>query len=126
MSSASNQTPEPAAQSAAEQAPLWQPSAADRERAEMTRFMRWAGVRHGREFEDYEDLWRWSVAELEDFWQDVWEFFGVRSSREHERVLGERSMPGAQWFAGARLNYAENMLRGPAHKDGRSCASCSS
>jgi acetoacetyl-CoA synthetase len=118
MSSASEQTPEPAARGAAEQAPLWQPSPADRERAEMTRFMRWAGERHGREFEDYEDLWRWSVAELEDFWQDIWDFFGVRSSREHERVLGERSMPGAQWFAGAQLNYAENMLRGPAHKDG--------
>ena len=105
--------------SAAGETPLWQPSAADRERAEMTRFMRWAGERHGREFEDYEDLWRWSVAELEDFWQDIWEFFGVRSSREPEQVLGERTMPGAQWFAGAELNYAENMLRGPAHKDGR-------
>jgi acetoacetyl-CoA synthetase len=119
MSSASSQTPEPAARSAALQAPLWQPSAADRERAEMTRFMRWAGERHGREFEDYEDLWRWSVSELEDFWQDIWEFFGVRCSRGHEQVLGKRTMPGAQWFTGAQLNYAENMLRGPAHKDGR-------
>ncbi len=119
MSSAPNEPPEQAANGATLQTPLWQPSAADRERAEMTRFMHWVGERHGREFEGYEDLWRWSVAELEDFWQDIWDFFGVRSSHEHEQVLARRTMPGAQWFTGAELNYAENMLRGPAHKDGR-------
>jgi acetoacetyl-CoA synthetase len=122
MSSAADQHPEegPASVSgaAAQERPLWQPSTEDRERAEMTRFMRWAGERRGREFEDYEDLWRWSVAELEDFWRSIWEFFGVRASHGYEQALAERAMPGAQWFTGAQLNYAENMLRGPAHKDG--------
>jgi acetoacetyl-CoA synthetase len=110
MASAPSQT--------AGEAPLWQPSAADRERAEMTRFMRWVADRRGRELDGYEDLWRWSVQELEDFWQCIWEFFGVRSSRGYEQVLAEREMPGARWFAGSQLNYAENLLRGPAHHDG--------
>jgi acetoacetyl-CoA synthetase len=102
-----------------QRAPLWQPSEAERERAEMTRFMRWVAERRGHDLGgDYEQLWRWSVQELEEFWQSIWEFFGVRASRQHEGVLAERKMPGARWFEGAELNYAENMLRGPAHSDG--------
>jgi acetoacetyl-CoA synthetase len=95
---------------AAQPDPLWQPSAADIERAEMTRFMRWAGERRGQAFSDYAELWRWSVEEIEDFWVAIWDFFGVRASRPYEQVLSSRQMPGARWFAGAELNYAENML----------------
>ncbi len=90
--------------------PLWEPTEEDRERAAMTRFMRWAGERHGRTFADYDELRRWSLTELETFWGDIWEFFGVRASRGYEGVLASRAMPGARWFAGAELNYAENML----------------
>jgi acetoacetyl-CoA synthetase len=100
------------------QTPLWEPSEADREQAEMTRFMRWVAERHGRELTGYEDLWRWSVAELEEFWQSIWEFCGVRSSKAHGQVLAERGMPGAKWFQGSELNYAENMLAGPLSGDG--------
>jgi acetoacetyl-CoA synthetase len=82
----------------------------DRERSAMTRFMRWAARRHARDFIDYDDLRRWSVQELETFWEDIWEFCGVRASRSYEQVLDSRTMPGARWFAGAELNYAENML----------------
>ena len=89
---------------------LWQPSAADVERAEMTRFMRWAGERRGQAFSDYAELWRWSVEEIEDFWAAIWDFFGVRASRPYEQVLNSRRMPGARWFDGAELNYTENML----------------
>jgi len=91
----------------------------------MTRFMRWAGERRGRDFADYDELWRWSVAEIEDFWASIWEFCGVRSSRPYERVLHSRQMPGASWFSGAELNYAENMLAGlrPASEDEPSTAS---
>ena len=96
--------------SAPRQPPLWEPSTDDRERAEMTRFMRWAGERRGHPFSDYGELWRWSVDELEDFWSYIWEFCGVRASKPYERVLGSREMPGASWFEGAELNYAENML----------------
>ena len=98
--------------SAAEQVPLWEPSARDRERAEMTRFMRFAGERRGASFADYDELWRWSVAEVEEFWAGIWEFCGVRASKPYARVLSSHEMPGTRWFEGAELNYAENLLLG--------------
>ena len=96
-----------------EQQPLWEPSAQARDSAELARFMRWAGARHGLHFEDYGECWRWSVDSLEDFWADIWEFCGVRHSKPYRRVLASREMPGARWFEGAELNYAENLLLGP-------------
>jgi len=90
--------------------PLWTPTSEWCERAEMTRFMRWAGERRGHPFADYAELWRSSVEEVEEFWAGIWEFCGVRASRPYERVLDSRKMPGARWFAGAELNYAENLL----------------
>jgi acetoacetyl-CoA synthetase len=102
------------------QSPLWEPSAEDVDRAEMTRFMRFVGERRGAPFADYDELWRWSVRELEEFWASIWEFCRVRASKPYERVLGERqsegspsdrhAMPGTRWFEGAELNYAENLL----------------
>ncbi len=76
----------------------------------MTRFMRWAAERSGRELDGYDELWQWSVEEVEEFWASIWEFCGVRASKTYERVLADRRMPGAVWFEGAELNYAENML----------------
>jgi acetoacetyl-CoA synthetase len=99
--------------SADRQMPLWEPTAQDRERAEMTRFMRFAGERRGEPFADYDEMWRWSVAEVEEFWACIWEFCGVRASKPYERVLGSHQMPGTRWFEGAELNYAENLLLGP-------------
>ncbi len=99
--------------SAAEQVPLWEPTAEDRERAEMTRFMRFAGERRRRAFEGYDELWKWSVSELEEFWACIWEFCGVRASKPYARVLTSHEMPGTRWFEGAELNYAENLLLGP-------------
>jgi acetoacetyl-CoA synthetase len=95
-----------------EQKPLWEPTAQELDGSEMARFMRWAGERRGRPFAGYDELWRWSVDELEDFWAALWEFTGVRASKPYTRVLGSREMPGASWFPGAELNYAENMLAG--------------
>ncbi len=92
--------------------PLWEPTPQEQERAWLTGFMRWVGEREGRTFTEYEQLRQWSVRELERFWESIWEYFGVRSSRPYERVLDARTMPGARWFAGAELNYAENMLYG--------------
>jgi acetoacetyl-CoA synthetase len=76
----------------------------------MTRFMRWAGERWRRQLDDYPALWSWSVQELEEFWASIWELYAVRASRPYEKVLDARRMPGARWFAGAELNYAENIL----------------
>src|SRR6478609_6128708 len=86
---------------------LWRPSADRVEDATITRFARAVG-REG----DYDELWRWSVDDLEGFWGAVWEFFDVQASEPYERVLGRREMPGAQWFPGARLSYAEHFFRG--------------
>jgi acetoacetyl-CoA synthetase len=93
-----------------DQARLWTPTAEMADGSRMTAFMQWAGERHGREFADYAELWKWSVTEIEQFWADIWEYSGVRASVPYERVLASREMPGARWFAGAKLNYAENLL----------------
>ena len=90
---------------------LWTPDAARIERAQLTRFMRWLARERGRRFDDYASLWRWSVQDLEGFWSALWEYFGIRASVPPARALGRRTMPGAEWFPGARLNYAENVLR---------------
>jgi acetoacetyl-CoA synthetase len=86
----------------------------------MARYMDWLSTRRGLYFPDYardgyERLWEWSVREPEEFWASLWEYFGVIHSQPYERVLASRAMPGAegaQWFTGARLNYAENVLGG--------------
>ena len=78
----------------------------------MTRFMRWLGAERGIELDGYESLWRWSVDEIEDFWASIWEYFGVEAEQPYERVLGSRAMPGAEWFPGARLSYAQHIFRG--------------
>jgi len=84
---------------------LWEPPAELLEGSKMARFMR------ARGFSTYDELWRWSVDDLEGFWRAIWDEFGVEGG-SYERVLGSREMPGAEWFPGARLNYAEHILRG--------------
>ncbi len=90
---------------------LWTPTAAQIEDANLTRFAKWLARERGLHFANYDALWRWSVTELEEFWQAIWDYFGVESSAPHTRVLGKREMPGAEWFPGARLNYAQHVLR---------------
>jgi acetoacetyl-CoA synthetase len=77
----------------------------------MTRYMRWLDAERGRALGDYTELWEWSVTELEEFWASIWDFFEVRATTPYTEVLAERTMPGAEWFSGAELNYAENLLR---------------
>ncbi|MGZ4537779.1 MAG: acetoacetate--CoA ligase [Blastococcus sp.] len=90
---------------------LWTPSAERVEGARLTEFTRFAEARTGRRFADYAALYEWSTTELEEFWQAIWDFFDVRSSAPHTAVLEQRTMPGARWFPGARLNLAEHVLR---------------
>jgi acetoacetyl-CoA synthetase len=90
---------------------LWQPDEDRIERARLTRFSRWLEETRGIDCPSYADLWRWSVDDLEGFWGAIWQFFDVKASSPYERVLGSRSMPGAEWFPGARLNYAEHVFR---------------
>jgi acetoacetyl-CoA synthetase len=90
---------------------LWQPHPEEFAKSNLAAFMRWLHLRRGHRFESYEELWRWSTSDLEGFWAAVWDYFLVQSSVPYMRVLGKRRMPGAQWFPGARLNYAEHALR---------------
>ena len=91
---------------------LWQPPAQLVERSRMTEYMRWLAAERGLELDGYHDLWRWSVEDLEGFWASIWDFFGVQADGGYDRVLGSREMPGAEWFAGASLNYAEHVFAG--------------
>jgi acetoacetyl-CoA synthetase len=95
-------------------APLWEPSDERRERATITRYARWLRDERGAEIDpdDYNALWQWSVDELEAFWASIWDFFEVEASQPYDTVLSDSSMPGAEWFPGARLNYAQHMFRG--------------
>jgi len=90
---------------------LWTPPRERTEASELARYMRWLAERKGLRFDGYASLHRWSVERLEDFWASLWEFLAIRSSMPYTRVIDERKMPGARWFEGARLNYAEHALR---------------
>lgn len=90
---------------------LWTPDPADAAASTVARFMRWLGDERGHRFETYEQLRVWSVTDLDGFWSAVWDFFDVRSSQPYEQVLSSRAMPGAVWFRGSRVNYAEHLLR---------------
>jgi acetoacetyl-CoA synthetase len=89
---------------------LWTPPADVRETTEIGRLLNWLRDERGRDLSAYDELWRWSVEDLEGFWGSLWDFFGVRAHTPYERVLGSRELPGAEWFPGARLNYAEHLL----------------
>jgi acetoacetyl-CoA synthetase len=89
---------------------LWSPPPDVRQTTEIGRFGEWVRGHRGLELADYDELWRWSVTDLDGFWSSVWEFYGIRAHAPYERVLGRREMPGAQWFPGARLNYAEHLV----------------
>jgi len=89
---------------------LWTPPGDVRQRTEIGRFMNWLRDHRGRDFASYDELWRWSVDDLEGFWGSIWAFYAIRARRPYERVLGASAMPGAEWFPGARLNYAEHLV----------------
>ncbi|MBP2401771.1 acetoacetate--CoA ligase [Streptomyces syringium] len=107
-----------APQPATQPEPLWRPGEDRVARAQVTRFQTWAAEQHGAPAPvpgdpaaSYAALHRWSVDELERFWQAVAQWCDVRFTSPYERVLADRGMPGATWFPGATLNYAEHALR---------------
>ena len=89
---------------------LWTPSQARRDRSQVKRYMQWLKEHRGLHLENYEALWRWSVTDLDGFWHSIWDYFGIQASTPFSKVLGRRNMPGAEWFPGARLNYAGYIL----------------
>jgi acetoacetyl-CoA synthetase len=96
---------------------LWTPDDERVERANITRYQAWMEDEHGLTFEDYNELWRWSISDLEGFWDSIAKFAGVRFDRPASRVLANHKMPGAEWFSGANLNYAEHIFGGKQDDD---------
>jgi len=90
---------------------MWEPPAEWVAQSNITAFRNWLLETRNLRFSDYQDLRRWSVEHLDDFWAAIWEYFDVQSSSPYECVLANREMPGAEWFPGARINYARHILR---------------
>jgi acetoacetyl-CoA synthetase len=90
---------------------LWKPHPEEAARSNLAAFMRWLELRRQLRFRTHDELWLWSVTDLDGFWAAIWDYFLIQASVPYSRVLGRRTMPGAQWFPGARLNYAEHALR---------------
>ena len=92
--------------------PLWTPSPQIVEHANMTRFLEHVRQRGEPQVKDYPQLYRWSIAHPKRFWPQVWTFCGIKASKTWDQVLvNDDKMPSANWFTGARLNFAENLLR---------------
>lgn len=89
---------------------LWRPAVGARESTRIGRFLSSVERDHHLDLPDYESAWRWSVQDLEAFWSAVWDFFDIRASTPPVGVLSSREMPGARWFVGSQLNYAEHSL----------------
>ena len=91
---------------------LWEPSEERKKQANITRYIDFVNKRYAKNFRTYQELYQWSVSEIPDFWASVWDFVGITASKRYDTVVDDvYKMPGARWFAGARLNFAENLLR---------------
>jgi len=92
--------------------PLWVPSKERRKHVNISRFISFVNKKHSLEINSYNKLYKWSIENLQDFWAAVWEFVEIKASRGYDVVVDDLSkFPGAKWFVGARLNFAENLLR---------------
>jgi len=92
--------------------PLWEPSQERIENSNMMRFIKYVNQKHSLNIDGYHPLYDWSIANREDFWASVWDFGKIVASRTYDKVLEDSpAMIGAKWFIGARLNFAENLLR---------------
>ena len=91
---------------------IWEPSEDRIKNSNMYRFMQIINGKYGHRFSGYSELYQWSVENISDFWESMWEFAGVKTSKEFDQVVDDLTrMPGAKWFSGARLNFSENLLR---------------
>lgn len=95
---------------------LWTPNPERANASTMAKFEQFVRETRDLEFADYNEMWEWSVTDLDAFWASIWDFFEVRASVKYQTILADRSMPGAKWCPGAMLNYADNVL---SHAEGR-------
>jgi acetoacetyl-CoA synthetase len=91
---------------------LWQPSEERVKQSNMYRFMGYINEKYNTDFTAYQSLYQWSIDNIPDFWASVWDFVDIKASKKYTQVVNDLTkMPGAKWFEGARLNFAENLLR---------------
>ncbi len=90
---------------------LWEPSASLRRDCRLTHYLEWLARERGRRLDDYHQLWRWSVADLDRFWRSIWDYFVVEADAPPSAVRVGGAMPDVHWFPGATLNYARHALR---------------
>ncbi len=90
---------------------LWEPSPALQQHNTLREYMQWLGTTRGLQFDEYAALWEWSVRDLDAFWSSIWDYYQVEAATPPSAVLSERQMPGAVWFPGATLNYAQHIFR---------------
>ena len=91
---------------------LWKPSERRIKDSNMYRFMNFINNRYSQDFADYNSLYQWSIDNIPDFWESMWDFADIKASQPYNQVVDDPcKMPGARWFSGARLNFAENLLR---------------
>ena len=92
--------------------PLWKPSEDKIQNANLTRFLSYINGKHGKNLRTYPQLYQWSIENIPDFWARFWEFAEIKASQGYTQVVDDlKKLPGAKWFLGARLNFAENLLR---------------
>jgi acetoacetyl-CoA synthetase len=90
---------------------LWAPRKEFAQGSNVSVYMKWLREHRALNFASYQELWRWSVTDIEAFWGSIWDYFKLHSKTPYRQVLDRRVMPGAKWFDGATLNFAEHMLR---------------
>lgn len=90
---------------------LWSPSDALRKSANVSKYMEWLKIRWKLAFNDYHQLWKWSVENVDDFWKSIWEYFDVQYDGSFTQIVSSDPMPRVKWFQGTRLNYAEHIFQ---------------
>lgn len=91
--------------------PIWTPSDERARSSRLTAYMQWLKEKHGLDFGSYNELYQWSVDHVDRFWESIWQYADIVHSATYTDVLVNPQMPGATWFVGAKLNFAENLLR---------------
>lgn len=90
---------------------LWQPSDTFVRHSHLQRYFDWMAQNYDLNFQNYHQAWRWSVENIGDFWESIWKYFDIQAHSPYQQVLDAEKMPGAKWFEGATLNYAEQVFR---------------
>jgi acetoacetyl-CoA synthetase len=91
--------------------PIWYPTEQRVKNSNIMKYISYVNEKYGKDFKNYDELYQWSITDLENFWESVSDWVGIKYSKKHEKVLGSTQMPGAEWFVGAELNFAENLLK---------------